>query len=62
MEPTGLLGLIEALIHQRRFAEAAEVLTQLKQKNWPARFENWPMNLRGKISDLEQELQHAKLK
>ena len=56
LEPTGLLGLAEALIHQRQFAEAAEVLTRLKQTNWPARFENWPMNLRGKICRLEQKL------
>ncbi|MGA2258436.1 MAG: hypothetical protein ABSG53_27545, partial [Thermoguttaceae bacterium] len=60
LEPTGLLGLAEALIHQRQLVEAAEVLTQLKQKNWPARFENWPVNLRGKISNLEQELEQAR--
>ena len=28
MEPTGLLGLCEALVHERRFAEAGEVLAQ----------------------------------
>ena len=56
LEPAGLLGLCEALIHERRFAEAGEVLAQFKQKNWPARFENWPTNLRGKIGDLESKV------
>ena len=59
LEPTGLLGLAEALIHERQLPEAAEVLGRLKQKNWPARFENWPVNLRGKISELEQKLGQA---
>ena len=59
LEPTGLLGLAEALIHERPLPEAAEVLARLKQKNWPARFENWPVNLRGKISELEQKLGQA---
>ncbi len=62
LEPNGLLGLTEALIHERRFAEAAELLSQLKQTSWPARFQNWPMNLPGKISDLEQKLRQAKSK
>jgi tetratricopeptide (TPR) repeat protein len=60
LEPTGLLGLADALIHQRRFVEAAEVLTQLKQKSWPARFQNWPTNLSGKISELERMLDQAR--
>jgi len=60
LEPTGLLGLAEASIHQRQFAEAAEVLAQLKRTNWPSRFENWPVFLRGKISNLEQKLEQAR--
>ncbi len=60
LEPTGLLGLAEVLIHERRFVEAAEVLAQLKQKSWPARFQNWPMNLPGEISDLEQKLEQGR--
>ena len=59
LEPTGLLGLAAALIHEHRLAEATEVVTQLKQKTWPARFDNGPLNLRGKISDLEQKLKQA---
>ena len=60
LEPTGLAGLTEALIHEHRFAEAAEVLARLKQKNWPARFENGPNNLREKIRTLEPELEQGR--
>ncbi len=60
LEPTGLLGLAAALIHERRLAEAGEVVTQLKQKTWPARFENGPLNVRGKIGELEQKLHERK--
>ncbi len=59
LEPQGLLGLTEALIHQRQFKEAGESLARLKQTNWPARFDNWPMNLREKIRVLEQKLQQG---
>ena len=62
LEPTGLLGLAEALIHERRFAEAADVVIRLKKTNWPARFENWPVNIRGKISALEQKLEQDRRK
>ena len=52
LEPTGLLGLAQALIHEHRGDEAAEALAKLKQTSWPARF--------GKVSDqvrlLEQQL------
>jgi hypothetical protein len=60
LEPTGLLGLCEALVHERRFAEAGEVLAQLKQKNWPARFDNPPENLGRKIDNLGQELERGR--
>jgi len=60
LEPTGLLGLAEALIHQRRVTEAADVLAQIKQKSWHSRFENWPVNLRGTISNLENKLEQAR--
>jgi hypothetical protein len=48
------------LVHQRRWAEAADTLAQLKQKSWPARFENGPENLRGRISNLEQKLEQGR--
>ncbi|MGA2032621.1 MAG: VIT domain-containing protein [Thermoguttaceae bacterium] len=60
LEPTGLAGLAHALIHEHRHAEAADVLTRLKQKNWPARFNSPPENLGEKIRSLEQELQQGR--
>ena len=57
LEPTGLLGLAEALIHEHRSAEASDVLARLKQKSWPARFENGPVNLREKIRSLEEKME-----
>jgi hypothetical protein len=60
LEPTGLLGLAEVLIHQRQFVEAGEVLKELKQKSWPPRFQNWPINLSAKISSLEQKLDQTR--
>ena len=59
LEPTGLLGLAGALIHERRWAEAGEVLTKLKKKDWPARFDNPPGTLGGKIRSLEQRLEQG---
>ncbi len=59
LEPTGLLGLADALIHERRWAEAADVLTKLKKKDWPARFDIPFGTLRGKIRSLEQRLEEG---
>ena len=59
LEPTGLIGLTEALIHQRQWEEAGKCLTRLKQTNWPARFNNPPTNLRQKIPELERKLDSA---
>jgi tetratricopeptide (TPR) repeat protein len=56
LEPTGLVGLCGALIHERRWAEAGDALARLKQKAWPARFENPPESLRDKIRGLEEQL------
>jgi tetratricopeptide (TPR) repeat protein len=59
LEPTGLLGLADALIHERRWTEAAGVLAKLKKKDWPARFDNPSGTLRGKIRSLEQRLEQG---
>ncbi len=56
LEPAGLLGLGGALIHEQRWDEARSALEKLKQKAWPARFENYPENVRGKIQVLEEKL------
>jgi tetratricopeptide (TPR) repeat protein len=60
LEPTGLLGLCGALVHEHRWDEARETLGKLKQKPWPARFENSPENLPEKIRVLEQQLGQEK--
>jgi hypothetical protein len=60
LEPTGLLGLTEALIREHNYAEAAECLTQLKRTSWPARFNNGPLNVEAKIRDLEQKLDQSR--
>ena len=49
LEPTGLVGLARALIHQRQFQAAAEVVTKLNKTSWPSRFETGPENLPEKI-------------
>jgi predicted Zn-dependent protease len=60
LEPTGLVNLCGALIHGQHYDEARGVLEKLKQKAWPARFENYPENVREKIRLLEQQLQGKK--
>lgn len=52
LEPTGLLGLAQALIHEHRGEEAAEALAKLKQTSWPARFGN----VSDQVRALEQQL------
>ena len=56
LEPTGLVGLARALIHQRQFQAAAEVVTKLNKTSWPSRFETGPENLPEKIRALERDL------
>jgi predicted Zn-dependent protease len=53
LEPTGLLGLANAQLHEKRFADAAETLKKLKAKPWPANFADAPQ----RIADLERQLQ-----
>ncbi|MEJ7590067.1 MAG: VIT domain-containing protein [Planctomycetaceae bacterium] len=38
LEPTGLLKLVEAQIHEQQFAEAKQTLQTLKRTAWPSRF------------------------
>jgi predicted Zn-dependent protease len=38
LEPTGLLKLAEAQIHQKRWDAAADTLRKLESKSWPSRF------------------------
>jgi tetratricopeptide (TPR) repeat protein len=38
LEPTGLLGLANAQIHERQWDKATETLAKLKARSWPVRF------------------------
>ena len=53
-------ALPEALIHEHRWVEAAEVLARLKQTAWPARFNNPPDDLPAKIRVIEQEIERSR--
>jgi tetratricopeptide (TPR) repeat protein len=52
LEPTGLLGLAAAQIHEERWQEAKATLKKLRQTAWPARFSE----VDAQIRDLEQEI------
>lgn len=38
LEPTGLLKLAEAQLHEKQFPEAKETLQVLQRTEWPSRF------------------------
>jgi predicted Zn-dependent protease len=40
LEPTGLLKLAEAQIHEKQWDEARQTVKKLQQTSWPARFNN----------------------
>ena len=52
LEPTGLLGLAAAQIHERRLDGAKETLKKLRSTSWPARFNT----VEADIQRLEQQL------
>ncbi len=56
LEPTGLLGLMTAQLHEKQYEKAAESLGKLKAKPWP---NNFP-NAAGQIAELERQLNAAK--
>ncbi len=56
LEPTGLLGMAAAQLHERQYEKAAETLGRLKARPWPPRFGDAP----GRIADLERQLREAK--
>jgi hypothetical protein len=49
LEPTGLVKLAEAQIHERRWADAQETVRKLASRPWPPRF--------GDVENQIQELQ-----
>lgn len=46
LEPTGLVKLASAQIHQKQWPAARDSLTRLQRGNWPARFHNLPNEIR----------------
>ena len=52
LEPTGLLKLAEAQIHEKRLAEATQSLQTLKHTAWPSRFGD----VESQIRQLEEKL------
>src|SRR5262249_10264837 len=58
LEPTGLLRLAQAQIHERQYDDAKETLRQLKAKTWPARFASLPHE----VSELERKVEEARKK
>jgi len=55
LEPTGLVGLAGAQIHEKQLDAARETLRKLKSTGWPPRFSELPNQLR----DLESRLSAA---
>jgi tetratricopeptide (TPR) repeat protein len=56
LEPTGLLGLAAAQLHDRQYDKAAETIGKLKARSWPPHFGNTA----GTVADLERQLRAAK--
>jgi hypothetical protein len=56
LEPTGLLKLAAAQVHERRWDEAALSVARLKVRAWPARFGD----VGGEVRKLEAQIQEGK--
>jgi tetratricopeptide (TPR) repeat protein len=52
LEPTGLLRLAAAQVHEKQWDVAAETVRQLRAKSWPQRFDK----TESQIQELEQQL------
>ena len=52
LEPTGLVKLAAAQLHEKQFEAASETVKQLRSRNWPSRFDQLPNQLR----ELEERL------
>jgi tetratricopeptide (TPR) repeat protein len=58
LEPTGLLGLAAAQIHDRRLEDAQATLDRLRSTGWPARFDSL---INQKLPELQRALDAARL-
>ncbi|HEV3142442.1 MAG TPA: tetratricopeptide repeat protein, partial [Gemmataceae bacterium] len=54
LEPTGLLGLAKAQIHQKQWDKATESVKKLESQSWPARFPNVQEETRALRMQIEQ--------
>ena len=52
LEPTGLLKLATAQVHEERWSDAEATIKKLNQKKWPSRFDN----LKRDIKKLQKKL------
>jgi predicted negative regulator of RcsB-dependent stress response len=52
-EPTGLLGLAKAQIHEKKWDAAKATVEKLNATEWPSRFSN----LRNQVMNLESRLE-----
>jgi len=56
LEPTGLVKLAAAQVHERRWDEAARTVEKLKARSWPPRFGNVEQEIR----ELEQRVERGR--
>ncbi len=56
LEPTGLLKLAEAQIHEKLWADALKTIKLLQSKEWPARFSNVDYQVRNLLHRIPGEL------
>jgi predicted Zn-dependent protease len=56
LEPTGLIGLAAAQLHERQYEKAAETLGKLKARPWPPHFADAPH----RTAELERQLRETK--
>jgi tetratricopeptide (TPR) repeat protein len=53
LEPTGLLKLAAAQVHERQWEQAAQTVKRLRSRGWPARFNN----LEPQVHELELQIE-----
>jgi len=56
LEPTGLLGLATAQLHEKQIDQAAATVGKLKARSWPPHFSDAPQ----RIAQLERQVKEAK--
>ncbi len=57
LEPTGLLGLAKAQIHQRQWPAAEKTLDKLRNTKWPKRFDEVKAQMRELQRQVDQHIE-----